>query len=167
MAGGTVNRRQLLGTAAGVLVGTAFGAAAKASAASRTGSVQEVTTYVFSGDMKLIKGPDGRYHDTFVPASFVVKAGAPVRVTIINHDDMRHSITSPALGVDLVAEPGKDVGDEVAPRATVHTFTPSKKGVYRWYCRFACDGGAGGWAMKPGYGGPSKIGFMTGYIVVI
>ena len=166
MTGGTVNRRQLLGTAAGVLVGTALGATTEASAASRGGSVQEVTTYVFSGDMKLIKGPDGGYHDTFVPASFVVKAGVPVRITIVNHDDMRHSITAPTLPLDIVAEPGKDVGNEVAPRATTRTFTASKKGVYRWYCKFACDGGAGGWAMKPGYGGPGKIGFMAGYIVV-
>jgi plastocyanin len=127
---------------------------------------QEVTLYVFRG-VQGIKGPDGKGHDAFVPSSFVVKAGAPVHLTIINYDEGAHTITSKELGLNIIIKGGKEVGNTVEPVTTTASFTPSKRGTYRWYCALACDAGGGGWAMEQGYAGPSKEGYMAGFIVVL
>lgn len=129
---------------------------------------QQLTLYVFRG-VEHIMGPDGKSHDTIVPATFVVKAGIPVKLTVINYDESNHSITAPGLNLNLVIKPGKKVGNTktISPVSTTLTFTATKTGVFRWHCNYPCDKGANLWAMGQGYGGPGKEGFMAGYIVVI
>lgn len=158
-----VNRREVLAAAVGGLGAAAlvgFGSG-RASAAQ-----QEITVYVFRGAQG-IQGPDGKGHDAFVPSSFAVKAGAPVHLTVINYDEGAHTITSDALGLNILIKPGKEVGKTVQPVTTEASFTPSKKGTFRWYCATDCDGGGGGWAMKQGYAGKAKEGYMAGFIVVL
>lgn len=92
-------------------------------------------------------GPDRKQHDIFTKTNYAVKVGQPVRITIDNTDDVPHSITSPAAGVNIIAQPG------------VHTYTMlvTTAGKFQWYCMLPCDGDANGWAMQhPGY--------MSGYI---
>lgn len=170
----TLSRRRVLGVGAGSLVGAALVAgcsasaapAATSSSAETSASGQQVTVYVFRGDLG-IKGPDGKAHDAIVPSSFVVKAGVPVQLTAINYDDGSHTMTAPDLGLNLTINPGKAAGDAVQPVTTTATFTASKKGIFHWFCTMACDDAAGGWAMTAGYGGQSQDGFMAGSIVVI
>ena len=61
----------------------------------------------------------------------------------------------------------KPVGATVRPVTTTATFTPAKKGVYRWFCSLPCYKRQAMWAMSRGYSGPSQEGFMAGSIVVI
>lgn len=122
-------------------VAAAPGSATSSSAAT---TPQAVDVKVVGGAKR---GPDGKKHDMFTKTDFSVKAGQPLRLRIDNTDDVPHSITAPAAGVDIVAQPG------------VHTYTMVVKtaGKYQWYCMLPCDGDAGGWAMQhPGY--------MSGYI---
>jgi heme/copper-type cytochrome/quinol oxidase subunit 2 len=131
--------------------------------------VQHLTLYVMADEMGLV-GPDKLHHDSFIPSSFVVKAGEPVQVTIVNYDDTTHSITAPDLGLNIVVKPGTHAAgsDQVTPVTTNFTFTPTKKGQFRWHCMFPCDSGSGkGMAMKSSFDGQSSDGFMAGYIVVI
>jgi hypothetical protein len=127
---------------------------------------QEVTMYVFRGAQGIL-GPDGKGHDAIVPPNFVVKAGVPVHLTIINYDEGAHTITSKELGLNILIKPGREVGDSVEPVTTVASFTPSRKGTFRWYCATECDAGGHGWAMERGYAGPGKEGYMAGFIVVL
>lgn len=128
---------------------------------------QHVTMYIFGGKQKLM-GPDGNPHDTTVPVNFVVKAGVPVVVTVVNYDEGPHTITAPDLKLDAVIKGGHELKDgTVEPVATTFSFTPTKKGNFRWYCKLPCDAGHGYWAMTTGYAGPDKEGFMAGEIVVI
>jgi heme/copper-type cytochrome/quinol oxidase subunit 2 len=92
-------------------------------------------------------GPDQKKHDIFTKTNYAVKAGQPMRITIDNTDDVPHSITSPAAGVNIIAQPG------------VHTYTMlvTTAGKFQWYCMLPCDGDAGGWAMQ-------HAGYMSGYI---
>jgi heme/copper-type cytochrome/quinol oxidase subunit 2 len=162
--------RLLVGAAAALALLLAVGATVslqRAGAASSRSGTQQLTVYVFRG-VQHIKGPDGRSHDTMVPSNFVVKAGVPVQVTVINNDEMPHSITAPTFGLDQMIKPGKTTGPEqVKSVTTTFTFTAKKKGVFRWYCKIPCDHKANLWAMGPGYSGPSKEGFMAGFIVVV
>ncbi len=131
--------------------------------------VQHLTLYVMPDEMGLV-GPDKQHHDSFLPSSFVLKAGEPVQLTIVNYDDTAHSITAPDLGLNIVVKPGTHVAgsDQVTPVTTTFTFTPTKKGQFRWHCIFPCDKGGGkGWAMKPAFDGQDGDGFMAGYIEVI
>jgi len=92
-------------------------------------------------------GPDGKKHDAFTKTEFAVKVGQPLKLTIDNTDNGPHSITSPAVNVNIVAQPG------------IHTYTlvVSKAGRFEWYCMIPCDSDANGWAMR-------NTGFMSGYI---
>jgi heme/copper-type cytochrome/quinol oxidase subunit 2 len=90
-------------------------------------------------------GPEGEKHDAFTTTEFAVQAGRPQELRIDNTDDVRHSITAPEAGVNIVVMPG------------THTYTLLVKhpGSFRWFCAFPCDE----WAMQhPGY--------MAGYITV-
>jgi plastocyanin len=127
----------------------------------------QLTMYVFSGGEKIV-GPDGKPHDTVVPANFVVHAGQAFTITVINYDESPHSITSPDAKVNFTMKAGvMGKGGKITPTTSTFTFTPTTKGVYRWYCVYPCDKGHGMWAMGQGYGGPGKEGFMAGYIIVI
>jgi plastocyanin len=98
------------------------------------------------------KGSDGAWHDAFLPADFSVKAGATVSVTVYNYDDMPHSFTADAMGVNQTI-PG---GSEEKPSETTFTFqAPQKAGSYDWYCALPCDP----WAM-------AHDGFMKGRVTV-
>ncbi|MBV8367899.1 MAG: cupredoxin domain-containing protein [Candidatus Eremiobacteraeota bacterium] len=123
--------------------------------------------YVFRGTQG-IKGPDGKPHDTVVPANFVVHAGVPMTVTAVNYDEGAHTITCPELNLDATIKGGHENADQtVTPVTSTFTFTAAKKGTYRWYCKLPCDAGHGYWAMGAGFGGPGKEGFMSGDIIVL
>ena len=153
-----VTRREVLALAAGG-VGAALvaGPIGGASAAE-----QVVTLYVLPG---ALTGPDGKGHDAFVPSSFVVKAGAPVRLTVIV-DDSEHSIVSPDLKLNLTIKAGKKAGTTFHPATTTASLTVAKSGTYRWYCGLQCDGPSH-WAMEQGYAGPGREGYMAGFIVAM
>jgi heme/copper-type cytochrome/quinol oxidase subunit 2 len=93
------------------------------------------------------KGPDGKLHDSFSKTDFAVKVGVPTRLRIDNKDDVMHSITSTAGGVNIMVRPG------------VHTYTltATRAGHFRWLCVIPCDSPAKGWAM-------THAGYMAGYI---
>ena len=99
------------------------------------------------------KGPDGTWHDAFLPADFSVQAGATVKVTIVNYDGGPHSFTSPQLGVNQTIPGG---GSLSAPRTVTFTFiAPKTPGKYAWWCAVPCDP----WAM-------AHDGFMRGFVTV-
>jgi plastocyanin len=125
-----------------------------------------VTTYILRG-ARAPKGPDGKGHDSFVPSSFVLQSGVPTTFNIINYDDAPHTITSTDLGLNLLINPGDEVGGEVQPATTTATITIPQAGVYRWYCDSACDDDGGKWAMSDGYDGKGQDGFMAGNFVVL
>jgi len=137
-------------------------------AALRIGRAQHFTVYVLAGGSGLgFTGPDKAHHDTVVPSSFVLRKGVPVTFTVINLDDMSHSITAPGLGVNIIVRPGIDrKNGAIAPSTTTYTFTPAKAGEFRWYCIFPCDMPTH-WAMSASYGGPDRDGFMAGVIRVL
>jgi plastocyanin len=115
-------------------------------------SSESVKLVIKSDEEKGKKGPDGSWHDAFLPADFSVKAGATVRVTVYNYDDMPHSFTAAELGTNQTI-PG---GSEEKPSETTFTFqAPQKAGSYDWYCALPCDP----WAM-------THNGFMKGRVTV-
>ena len=138
-----------------------------AASALAIAGAQRITVYVLPGSGGLgFTGPDGAHHDTIVPSGFVLRKGVPVTFTVINLDDMSHSITAPRLGVNIVIKPGTDQKDgSVAPVTTTYTFTPAKAGEFRWFCVFPCDMPSH-WAMSAGHDGPDRDGFMAGIIRV-
>ena len=153
----------------GVIMALAFLVVSMAGmpAASSAADSNQITVYVFSGGEKIM-GPDGKPHDTIVPANFVVKAGEPVSITAYNYDESPHSITAGDLNLNFTIKPGVVGKDgKITPSTSTITFTPAAKGVYRWTCVYPCDKGHGMWAMGQGYSGPGKEGFMAGFIVVI
>lgn len=98
------------------------------------------------------KGPDGKWHDAFLPADLTVKAGQRVTLTFKNYDDMAHSFNAAQLGVNVTIPGGK--GNQ--PGTATVTFTaPKKPGAYLWICAMPCDP----WAM-------SHDGYMRGYVTV-
>lgn len=129
--------------------------AAPSAATSDTAAIPsaESVKLVIKSDTEKGKiGPDGNWHDAFLPANFSVKAGATVHVTVYNYDDMPHTFTADQLGTNVTI-PG---GSEDKPSKTTFTFhAPSKAGSYEWYCAIPCDP----WAM-------SHDGFMRGHVTV-
>ncbi len=128
---------------------------------------EHLSIYVFESHQN-IKGADGNPHDAVVPANLVLKVGVPVTLTVTNYDNSPHTITASGLHLDVIIQPGVERADKsVSPVVTTVTFTPTRKGNYRWYCKLPCDARHGYWAMGPGYGGPAKEGSMAGEFVVI
>lgn len=143
----------LLGLAAGCTRSSAspmLGAAPSSPASSGT-SPKAIAIDVKSDAESARLGPDGSYHDAFVPSALTLRAGVPVTITIYNYDDMPHSFTSPALSLDQFVSGG----DARSPSKVTFTFTPTKPGVYVWYCATPCDD----WAMTHDF-------FMLGNITV-
>ena len=101
----------------------------------------ERASAVIRGANKL--GPDGQRHDSWSVTSYHVEVGRPLRLRIDNRDDAPHTMTAPAAGVSIVAQPG------------VHTYTivVRRAGRFRWFCRIPCDN----WAM-------AHTGYMSGWI---
>lgn len=114
---------------------------------------QDVSLTVMPGG-KL--GSDGKKHDAFLPADFTLQKGVPVKLTIYNYDDMKHSITNSDLGLNIQANPSKKDGQA---GVTTFTFTPKKAGSFTWNCIDPCDNDNNQWAM-------SHAGYMTGTITV-
>ena len=130
-------------------------------------SGQQQLTAAMYGSKLGIKGADGQPHDILIPTNFVVKAGVPVTLTVVNYDERPHNIFQPDLGLNLVMKGGIEQPDKsVKPVTTDLHFTATKKGVYRWYCTLPCDEKHGAWDMKTSANGPDQDGFMAGYIVV-
>jgi len=127
------------------------------STPAASGPVQDVKLIVKSDDEHGKMGPDGKWHDAFLPASFSVHAGDTVQVTVYNYDEGAHSFTSTSLSSTEVVDQQIPAGSEKTPSKTVFTFTaPTKPGKYLWWCDQPCDP----WAMK-------HIGYMRGYVTVV
>jgi plastocyanin len=122
-------------------------------------------TIVVEGHSGGSLGPDGKTHDTMMPSNFTVYVGQTVGLTFINYDEGPHSFTSTDLGVNFII-PGRTATS--VPSVSHFQFTPTKAGVFRWWCLIACDTGQGGWAMTTGTdGGIGQLGFMAGYVTVM
>jgi len=137
------------------LSGCGSGGAATAASAHRAKAAvaaKTVAVLVKSDEQRGRKGPDGKWHDAFLPAEIAVKAGQRVTLTFANSDDMPHTFTTSQLGVN-VKIPG---GSEKAPGKATVTFTaPSTPGRYLWICAMPCDP----WAM-------AHDGYMRGHVTV-
>jgi len=131
--------------------------AALAVSATGTASAQVVKKYgavkivIKSDDEHGKKGPDGKWHDAFLPAYPVVTAGQATKITFVNYDNGPHSMIAPGLGlnVQIPAAKGSTPG-----RITI-TLDAKKAGSYDWWCGSPCDP----WAM-------THSGYMRGSIVV-
>lgn len=124
-----------------------------ATAASAPTKVENVKVTIKSDEEHGKVGPDGAWHDAFLPADFSVKAGSLVRVTVYNYDEGEHTFTAPGLGTNVTIS----AGSEDKPAVTTITFrAPQKVGRYEWFCAIPCDP----WAM-------SNDGFMRGYVSVV
>jgi heme/copper-type cytochrome/quinol oxidase subunit 2 len=142
------------------------GTSSAVTAAFQGVTKQHYTVYVLPGGMGET-GPDKAHHDMIAPSDFVLRAGVPVTLTIVNFDDGNHTITSPALGLNIMIKAGIDEPDgSIKPVTTTMTFTPKKAGQYRWNCMVMCDGPSH-WAMSAGFDGPGQDGFMAGWFIVL
>lgn len=132
--------------------GNSSGSASASGTGTQTQGADNVKLVVKSDEQKAKKGPDGKWHDAFLPADFSVEAGDVVHVTVYNYDDMPHSFTSPELGTNQEIA----AGSEEKPSKTTFTFhAPQKAGSYEWFCAMPCDP----WAM-------THYGFMKGHVTV-
>ncbi len=99
----------------------------KIQLAASTTQVSPVVYLTVSPGIK--PGADGQLHDAYSVTNFVVHAGQPIKLVIHNTDNVDHSITSPAAGVNILVHPG------------THTYTllVRKPGVFTWHCKMLCD----------------------------
>jgi hypothetical protein len=110
-------------------------------------------------------GPDGAKHDTFVALDpQPIAVGQQVTISIENTDDVPHSLTSPELGLNILAQPAKSDDQSTT---TTYSFTPAKAGTFRWFCAIPCDSDNNYWDMQSSEKGPSQDNFMAGYITVV
>lgn len=121
-------------------------------AAAQAQPSKDVTMIVKSDEEHARKGPEGEWHDAFLPARIAAAPGQRVNVTVYNYDEGDHSFTSPTLGLNVTL-PG---GLPKAPHKTTFSFVaPKRAGRYEWFCIFPCDP----WAM-------TNTGYMHGYVTV-
>lgn len=73
--------------------------------------------------------------DRVVEPNFAVEPGVPVTITVTNYTTSAHTFTVPGLGVNFAILPGAK-GQAVK---SSFTFTPTKRGVFRWICHH-CPG---------------------------
>jgi plastocyanin len=127
--------------------------AATAGSASQSAPTSESVKLVIKSDEEQgKKGADGQWHDAFLPADFSVEAGATVKVTVYNYDDMPHSFTSAGLDTNAKIPSGTE---EKASKTTFTFKAPDKAGSYEWICAVPCDP----WSM-------AHNGFMKGHVTV-
>lgn len=145
-----------------VLAGlAALSLSASSEAARRASSAKtlQVTIVIRSEDEHGKKGPDGRWHDAFLPANLTVKAGQRVTVTIKNYDEMPHTLTAPGLGLNVMipmAMKGMNgMNGMMKMGAASFSFIAKKPGRYHWFCALPCDP----WSM-------AHLGYMQGTIRV-
>jgi plastocyanin len=148
----------------GLVAGSIALAAAAGTAKPAKGQAAH-QTMIIVGHTLGQKGPDGRTHDTTYGADFSVERGQSITVTVYNFDEGPHTITSPALKLN-VQIPGAKDEDAGIPSKTTFTFTATKAGVYRWFCTLPCDKKQSYWAMSASKKGSGQDGFMAGYITV-
>lgn len=124
-----------------------------ASQASAPAKSTSMTLAVKADDEHGRKGPDGQWHDAYLPADFTVQAGETVNVTVKNYDGGPHTFTAPGLGLNVTIPGG---GSLTAPKTVTFTFTaPKTPGKIAWWCAVPCDP----WAM-------AHDGYMRGYVTV-
>lgn len=127
-------------------VPTASAGAALAQATTSRSAVvltpAQVTMVIVPG---IRLGPDKKMHDAFTPTDFSAKVGQKIVLTVYNYDGGDHSITAPALKLNLVIPGAKKEG---VPTVKTFTFTITKTGAYHWLCVVPCDDDAKGWAMS-------------------
>lgn len=76
-----------------------------------------------------------------LPASFAVRPGTPIRVTVLNYTASAHTFTAEELGISELLPAGK----AGAPSKTVFSFVAPRYGVFHWRCALPCgDDGMGG-----------------------
>lgn len=149
------------------ITGTALAIAITPEWVHAASPTAHITVYVLRGE-QAPKGPDGHGHDMIVPANFVLKAGQPVDLTIVNYDEGAHTITARKMGLNIMVAPGHELADKtVTPVITHYAFTPPEKGIFRWHCLTPCDKGGQYWAMSKGDGGDGQVGYMAGYFIVM
>jgi hypothetical protein len=119
--------------------------------AAPAGTAQHVALTIKSDTQHARKGPDGKWHDAFLPAAFSTRVGRTVVVTIRNYDSAVHTFSSPGLGLNVIVKGGS--GSH--PSVTRFMFRAGRPGTYTWRCLGGCDP----WAM-------SHLGFMKGRITV-
>ena len=125
-----------------------------ASASTTAIKPQALTIGIKADDQHGRRGPDGKWHDAFLPADFAVHAGSTVTVTFVNYDGGAHTFTSPAMGLSFTIPAGG--GSLSQPRTVTLKFkAPSKPGKYAWFCAIPCDP----WAM-------AHDGYMRGFVTV-
>jgi plastocyanin len=130
--------------------------AAAVTPAAPAGRPEAVKLVIKSDTEHGKKGPDGKWHDAFLPANFKVHAGDTVTVTVYNYDDMPHSFTSSSLSSTQLINQNISEGSATAPSKTTFTFkAPSAPGRYSWWCALPCDP----YAM-------AHVGYMRGYVTV-
>ncbi len=140
------------GTNAQAAVVSAGNAAAIAKPAPVVKS-EAVRLVVKADDEHAKLGPDGKWHDAFLPADFTIHPGDRVTVTVVNYDGGPHTFTSPSLGVNETIPGGGSIS---SPHEVTFTFTaPKTPGKYQWWCAAPCDP----WAM-------SHNGYMRGFVTV-
>jgi plastocyanin len=123
------------------------------AAVTPTAPSQDVSLVVKADSEHARRGPDGQWHDAFLPADFSVKPGGTVTVTISNYDSGPHSFTAPSMNINEIIPGG---GTPSNPRVVSFKFTaPSKAGKYQWFCAVPCDP----WAM-------AHDGYMRGFVTV-
>jgi nitrous oxide reductase len=121
--------------AALVVLGAAFAVALPLAASAGSTVAQPVALVIKSDTEHGKKGPDGKWHDAYLPGGFTVKAGRNVKVTIRNYDDAIHTFTAAGLGLNVQVRPGS----AAHPSLTTFTFKASKPGSYIFRCMGMCD----------------------------
>ncbi|MGE5282040.1 MAG: cupredoxin domain-containing protein [Chloroflexota bacterium] len=127
--------------------------AAAASGSAAPAEAEGVKLVIKSDEEHGKKGSDGNWHDAYLPADFSIKAGATVKVTVYNYDDMPHTFTAPGLGVNATIAAGSE---DKASKTTFTIDAPQEAGSYEWFCALPCDP----WAM-------THAGFMKGDVTVV
>ena len=135
------------------LTAAAFAALAVSASATpkHASTLRQLTILVKSDDEHGKKGPDGKWHDAFLPANPVLKAGQTTRITFVNYDGGAHSLVAPGLNLNVQIPAAKG---SVPGRVSI-VLTAKKAGRYDWWCASPCDT----WAM-------THNGYMRGSVVV-
>lgn len=132
-------------------------ASSNPTSGTTAGAKSEAVKLVIKSDSEHGRlGPDGKWHDAFLPANFTVHAGDRVTVTVYNYDTGQHSFTSSSLSATALINQTIPAGSPTAPSKTTFTFTaPDQTGQYAWWCAVPCDP----WAM-------AHVGYMRGNVTV-
>ena len=88
--------------------GNSSGSASASGTGTQTQGAENVKLVIKSDEEKAKKGPEGKWHDAFLPADFSVKAGATVKVTVYNYDERPHSFTAAQLGTNATIAAGTE-----------------------------------------------------------